>query len=153
MLPATLGAESYVRVYTMGRSPEGKLMRVIRQPAMLWEDSKKLREAISAGVKAIREDASLSLDANEQLKLLLDKLPPPDATATTDINGQAMLTDVEVARRYLVIVQNNLPYHQGGGPFVGIKQPGSQRVRCNGVDLNGLLTFLERYQRRPLPVR
>lgn len=146
----SLRAEDYVRVYTIGRNEEGKLMRVIDQPAYLWQDSLPLRNDIKAGTRAVRQDGSLSLDANEQLKVFLEQMPKPDATARTDMNGQAMLTGVDIGRRYLVIVMNNIPYHKGGGPFVGIKQPGSRRVRCSGVDLNGLLTFLERFQRRPV---
>lgn len=143
-------ASDYVRVFTMGRNTDGKLMRVVDQPAMLWRDSAGLRNDMQAGVRAIRDDRSLGLDANEQLKLFLEQMPKPDATARTDINGQALLRDVEINRRYLVVVMNNIPYHQGGGPYVGIKAPGSRRVRCNGVDLNGLLTFLERFQQRPV---
>lgn len=146
----SLEAEEYVRVYTMGRNEEGKLMRVIDQPVFLWKDSSTLRQDIKAGARAVRMDGSLSLDANEQLKVFLNEMPKPDSESRTDINGQALLTGVDIGRRYLVIVMNNIPYHRGGGPFVGIKQPGSRRVRCSGVDLNGLLTFLERFQRRPV---
>lgn len=146
----SLQAEDYVRIYTMGRNAEGKLMRVIDQPVFVWKDSSTLRQDIKAGSRAIRQDGTLSLNANEQLKTFLGEMPKPDVESRTDINGQALLKGVDIGRRYLVIVMNNIPYHQGGGPFVGIKQPGSRRVRCSGVDFNGLLTFLERFQRRPV---
>jgi len=143
-------ASDYVRVYTFGRNSEGKLMRVMNQPVYLWKDSAKVREGLKAGIQAIRSDESLSLDANDQLKLLFKQMPKPDVTSNTDLNGEVLLDNVDVFARYLVIVQNKAPYHQGGGPYVGLKAPGSRKVRCTGEDLNGLISFLERYQLRPL---